>query len=162
MAPTFNMRVSAPRLRDEAIREELEKALDKLGVKLVKEFEKTTKTWQGDKPTFVPDTRLRQGTGAGLSIGMEGGRGVDKWTFLNFGTRVRYAILSSDWQSKTTPGFLGSGPGSGRVVKIDINNPQPGIEARDWSVIIMKDFKPVFREAMHDALADGLRKAQEG
>lgn len=161
-APNFQMKVTAPQLRKDAIRTSLLNALDKQGRKLVKEFEKTTRTWEGDKPTFEPLIEVKQGTGAGLSIGLGGGKGVDKWIWLNFGTAVRYAILSYDWKSKTTPGVLGSGPGQGRVVKIDVNNPQPGIEARDWSKIIMRDFKPVFGEAMREALADGLAKAKEG
>lgn len=162
MAGNFSMRVSAPRLRQDAIRVELLAAVRQLSEKLKIPFAKTVATWDGEKPEFIPDYHVTQGEGVVLNMTLGGGKGADKWGWLNFGTRVRYAILSSDWQSKTTPGFLGSGPGSGRVVKIDINNPQPGIEARDWSVIIMKDFKPVFSEAMHDALADGLRKAQEG
>lgn len=163
MPPNFAFKVSAPKLRTDAIRLELLSALGKSGKKLKEEFEKTTKTWKGEKPTFEPIISVVQGTGAGLDMALTGAeKGVRKWFYLNEGTSVRYAILSDDWESKTTPGFVGSGPGRGRVVAVNVNSPQPGIETRGWTDIIKREFKPVFREDMQAALATGMKKAQEG
>lgn len=58
------------------------------------------------------------------------------WKFLESGTKVRYAVLSTDWQSKTSPDTIASGRGSGRVLFIDTSRPMDGIEARDWTKII--------------------------
>lgn len=161
--PDFQMKVKAPKINKDAVRVALLGQLEKTGKKLAETFDLTTETWEGDKPTFEPKITLNVGSGAGIEMGMTGsGKGQSKWLWLDFGTSVRYAIMSGDWKSKTTPGFVGSGPGGGSVVRIDVNNPQPGIEARGWSVKIKKDFKPIFQEDMQAALADGLAKATKG
>lgn len=68
--------------------------------------------------------------------------------FVDEGTSVRRALLSRDWQSKTTPGSLQSGPGRGRVVAISKKFNFPGITARDFSgqvaKIIDNQLEPMF------------------
>jgi hypothetical protein len=153
----FRFEVSAPMLKKDAIRVKLLAANRKLAKKLQAEFEKTTKTWEGDVPEFVTDTSLTLDEGASLSVILSGPeKGVKKWFWLNRGTDVRHAVMSEDWKSKTTPGFVGSGPGRGEVVFISRKINLPGIEQRDWSKIIMKQFRPEYRAAMKEALAAGL------
>lgn len=101
----------------------------------------TTETWT-NKPTFIIENRDTNRDLVNV-IGPtdESGR---IWWFLEDGTRVRYAILSADWVSKTTPGQLRPGPGSGRVIAIDTRRPQPGIKARNWSETIAAQEQPQF------------------
>jgi hypothetical protein len=58
--------------------------------------------------------------------------------FLNFGTRVRYATMSDDWQSKTVPRLIASRQGSGRVLYVRTDRPRPGIKARHFDEEIAK------------------------
>lgn len=72
--------------------------------------------------------------------------------FLHEGTKVRYAILSRDWKSKTTPRRLSSGSGRGRVVFISRKLPQPGIEAREWTDVIIRNRKRPFQRDMQKVM----------
>lgn len=170
MAPNFSMKVSTTKFNKDAVRVELLAAARKAGDKLKKEFEKTTASWDGEKPEFVPDFGVNVGDGAFMNMTMAGGLGRDKWVWLNFGTAA-HAIapkspggvlaFQSGYQSKTTPGVIGSGPGgaSGPMV-FSRGVWHPGTKPRNWSPLIMKNFKPVFRADMKDAVATGLRKAK--
>ena len=163
MAGSFAFKVSAPRLNQDAIRVELLAALEKQSKLLVKEFEKTTKTWHGEKPEFEAQIGLEQGSGATLEVALTGPqKGIDKWFWLDRGTKVRRALMSRDWQSKTTPGLIGSGPGRGRVLFVSRQLALPGIEAREWAKLIRKNTRPTFRAALQAALARGLKRAQKG
>lgn len=135
---------------------------DQAGEELVKLFERTVQTWEGDKPGFELQRKLTGDT-VTLEVVLTGSDlAIKKWIWLNRGTSVRYAILSSDWKSKTEPDNLDAGEGSGRVVKIDMDNPQPGIEARNWSKIIMRQFKPGYHRRMQRAMRRGAAKTGHG
>lgn len=79
--------------------------------------------------------------------------------FLDEGTSVRYAVLSPDWRSKTTPRFIGSGAGSGRVMFVSKKRPQPGIKARHWTDEIKKATLPLFRAEVQAAFARAAKKS---
>ncbi len=98
--------------------------------------EKTVATWD-DPATFEPVETQR-------SIEMV--TSSDKWFWLNKGTKVRHAVMSKDWQSKTRPGDLMSGPGEGDVVFVSMKINLPGIAKRGWSEIIVKEVKPLVKD----------------
>ena len=155
--PTFAMKVSAPKLDKAAVRVELLAALREHGKSAVKVFETTTASWSGDKPKFEPIISLSEGEGAGLDLALSGeGKAVDKWFWLDRGTAVRRALMSPDWHSKTGPDVVGSGPGSGKVIFVSRKLSLPGIKARNWSKIIKREMKPIFRADMKAALDKGL------
>jgi len=54
-----------------------------------------------------------------------------RFHWVNHGTSVRYARLSKNWESKSTPGSLKAGYGAGRVLK-RVHKPYPGIKPRDF------------------------------
>ena len=137
----------------DAIRIELEKAVTWEGDAILKEYEKTTQTWQ-HKPEFevlpeVSDTEVTVLVGTDDKI----------YKFIDEGTRVRYATLSKDWQSKTKPGIIGSVPGRGRVLFVSKKRPRPGIEARRFTQIIQSRRKRPFQRAMIKAMKKGADKA---
>ena len=87
----------------------------------------------------------------------------DLMSYLNFGTRERWAVMSPDWSSKTAPNFIGAGPGNGRVVVRGKRammakgiRPRAGIKARNWDKAIAKARKPIFRATMQDAIDKAL------
>jgi hypothetical protein len=144
MPDVFRIQALKPKLLQvDNIRNEILKELRGEGNDLKAEFEKTTAGWDGDKPSFEPKVVLNSRE-AGVSVGPTGNeKGVNKWGWLNDGTPIRWAVMSNDWKSKTKPGNLGSGGGSGRVVIAGRRamtqrniQPRPGIKARGWTKTI--------------------------
>jgi hypothetical protein len=109
-------------------------------------YQKTTATWRNKpdhelefssdkqeiKATNITDNRI--------------------YFFLHEGTKVRYAILSPDWKSKTTPRRLSSGQGRGRVIFISKKFPQPGIKAREWTDVIIRQRKRPYKKNMQSIM----------
>lgn len=132
-------------LKVKEIRLEMLNELRREGADLVAEFKKTTASWEGAKPDFNPKISLTS-RDASVQVGPSGNEeGVNKWGWLNFGTRRRWALMSQDWRSKTAPGRLASGSGSGGVLIAGRGAMQrrgigvrPGIKARGWSKTIAR------------------------
>jgi hypothetical protein len=115
-----------------------------------KEFEKTTTTWKGAKPTFEIAIGLT-GTDAIVLIGPAGNpEGAQKWVWLDEGTKKNYPITAKNapflvfrdgrgFRAKTKVKTFSSGPGAntGAIVqKKQVTH--PGIDAREWSKEIVK------------------------
>lgn len=98
----------------------------------LKLFKGTTRGWN-NQPKFLSDTEI---TASGFVI--LAGTDDKVYGFLDRGTSVRHALMSSDWQSKTKPGSLQSGAGRGHVVFISRKIIRPGIKARDFTKGIAK------------------------
>ena len=147
--------IKPKKMRIDAIRIELEKAVTWEGDAIRKGYEKTTRTWR-HKPTFevipeVTNDRVEVLVGTDDKI----------YKFIDEGTKVRYATMSPDWISKTTPRVIGSGAGRGRVLFVRKDRPRPGIEAREFSKIIEKQRKKPFQRAMQEAMKKGAAKVQQ-
>ena len=112
-----------------------------------KEFDKTTATWKGAKPTFEIAVGLT-GTDAIVIIGPAGStEGSQKWIWLNDGTRPHVIkaknapnlVFRTGFTAKTKVRTFSSSVGSSsppwRSTK-QVNH--PGIEARDWTGEIVK------------------------
>ena len=160
--------IKPQRLRVAEIRQEILNEMRKEGTDQRRELNKTTRSWKGDKPKFETLIGLdRPPGGATVLTGPTGSDdAVNKWRWLDEGTRIRWAVMSRDWRSKTRPGHFGSGSGSGRVViagrrAMQARNirPRPGIEARNWSEILSKRRKQPFSRRMIQAIQRGARKA---
>lgn len=113
----------------------LERTLSQSATRAKKKLELTTRNFQQVLPTFLIE-EYEQGHDLIMAVGPEDNKSGQIWVYLDQGTDIRYAILSSDWNSKTRPNSFSTSLGSGRVVKIDINFPQPGIEARNWTKLL--------------------------
>lgn len=158
--------IKPKRLKVDAIRREIEIELMEEGRTHRDELDKTTKTWKGEKPKF--DSLLdHEGGDLIVVTGPTGSdRAVNKWLWLNNGTKIRWALMSRDWRSKTTPRQFKSGRGAGRVVVAGRRYmqahgipPRPGIEAREWTVLLSKRRKQPFTRRMIQAMKRGAMKA---
>lgn len=127
-------------------------------------FEATTKTWKHEKPSFRPKVG-RRGNDALVRTAPGGSaKGMAKYRWLDQGTRVRWAIMSGGWRSKTRSGYLTSYKGAGRVVAVGKRRkvkskktgkvryvpmkPRPGIKAREFTSTIQKRQTPKFKKRM--------------
>jgi len=157
--------IKPQRLKVDAIRLELLNALRSEAAAIKKEYRKTVQSWD-DPPSFDDAISLAKGDAVAL-VGPTGSQQqVNKFLWLDKGTRIRWALMSRNWRSKTRPGQLNSGPGSGRVIiagrrAMQSRNiqPRPGIEARNWTDIIAQRRRRPFQRAMVKAIQRGARKA---
>ena len=136
--------IAPPAIRARLPRRKITNSLRRFNTKVKRDFDKTMATWK-DHPAYKKEVHFRTGEAtAKVSV-------TDKVvSALDGGTKIRWALLSRGWQSKTRPGFVGSGPGAGRVLmrgramrKAGVPA-GPGIKARGWSKIIAKKFEPIF------------------
>ncbi len=153
--------IKAKAMNLKRVREELLKALEAEGRETQKLYEQTVSTWQGDKPTFESLVEVGSSDVTVLTGPNGSEMALKKFKFLDEGTSKRWALMSSDWQSKTRPGVLKSGQGRGRVIVIGkrrMRRPRPGIQARDWTEKIGKQRHKPFIQAMIKAKNRGLDK----
>lgn len=144
----FSLRSAVSRLRREN-----RKVNRRIMAQVLKKFKRTTKDWV----RFEPGWQTKEGVdkqGAFFRV----------WTenkimhFLDEGTDVRWAIMSSDWQSKTRPRIVSSRPGAGQVVvrgrglmsKLKME-PRPGIEARDFAKTIAAQTQKLWERTADEA-----------
>jgi hypothetical protein len=131
--------------------------LRKEGRTVKKELEKTTATWEGAKPTFEIAIGLT-GTDAIVLIGPGGNpEGAQKWVWLDKGTEahiikaknVPNLVFQTNFTPKTKIKVFNSSAGSlsppWRSTK-EVRH--PGIDAREWSIEIVKRRKKKFTKAM--------------
>jgi hypothetical protein len=111
-----------------------------------REYEKTTRTWR-NKPDHELEFSQTKAEIKATNITND-----KVYFFLHEGTKVRYAVLSPDWKSKTTPRRLVSGTGRGRVLFVSKKHPMPGIEAREWTDVIIRNRKRPFKKNMESIM----------
>jgi len=158
--------IKPKKLQIDAIRMEILNELRKEGTVHKQTLRKTVETWKGEKPTFESIICL-SGTDATVITGPVGStEGAKKWMWLDQGTKIRWALMSRDWRSKTTPHKYQSGRGSGRVLIAGRRamqargiRPRPGIQARGWSEDLTKQRKGPFTHNMIKAMQRGAAKA---
>jgi hypothetical protein len=153
--------IKPARLKEDDMRLALLNGMRKVGTQIKQEYEKTFETWS-NKPKAEYTISL---TGGGPTV-VAGVGGNDKaakhWRYLNEGTSVRHAVMSSDWKSKTVPNIIGSFGGQGEVVFISRKINLPGIEARNWDKLIAKEMQPRFKRAMEQTMRDVAKASGHG
>lgn len=150
--------IKAKKMNLKQVREELLKAAKAEAKENEKLLSEPVSTWTGAKPK--PESLVEVGRNdVTVLTGMNGSEeALNKFKWLNEGTRVRYATMSQDWKSKTKPGVLKSGRGRGRMLFVNRRRPRPGIKARGWTELIQKRRKRPFTNAMIKAKNRGLDK----
>jgi hypothetical protein len=137
-------------INDVQLRADIRRANQNTARDIRRELEKTTQTWDHEVK-FQQITNV--GEWAEVLIGTD-----DKiWKWLDQGTRVRYAHMTSDFEAKTTPDWVGSRPGKGGVAFIDTRHPLPGIKARNWSTILTQKHMPKHKKRVQDAMRRAAR-----
>jgi hypothetical protein len=141
------------KLKIDKVRLRILNALRAEGKEIKKEFEKTVATWKGAKPTFEIAIGLT-GQDAIVLVGPAGNReGAQKWGWLDGGTeahviRAKNApnlVFQTGFTPKTKVQTFSSGTGSSSPPWRSVKQVQhPGIEAREWSITIVKRRKKPF------------------
>jgi len=135
---------------------EFSKSMTQTGKDMLKDFKKTTKTWN-TKPEFEvlkdlnpPDYSVLVGTDDKI------------YGYVDEGTKVRRAIMSKDFIAKTTPNVIDSRPGRGGVVFISKKVARPGIKARNFAKLIGKKWKKPFKTRMEKAMKAAAIRMEQG
>lgn len=133
--------------------------------RLVRDLQKTVSNW-AHPPKFGYVSEF-EGGDAIIFVGPQGpSKAAEIWGYLEAGTRVRWAVMSKGWRSKTKPGGWESGAGAGHVViagrramqKRHIK-PRRGIQARRWLDTIIKRNRAHYRAALEQAIIQSTKKA---
>jgi len=111
-----------------------EQALKELGEEAKALFEKTVETWS-DKPSFRVNELQN-------SVTVTTGNRI--YSYIDKGTSVRYAVMSEDFNPKTRSRVIGSTGGRGKMIFVSRNHPKPGIQAREFSVVIQERMQKKF------------------
>lgn len=152
--PRFRVRAIIPKPLDvAAMLATLATGVQIEGEIINREYQKTTRTWK-NKPEH--DIIFKQTKQKISSLNITDNK---IYFFLHGGTKVRYAVLSRDWVSKTTPRFIGSGTGRGRVLFVSKKHPRPGIEAREWTDVIAKNRTKPYKANMEKLMVKIANKA---
>lgn len=117
---------------------QVELLLNKYALESADLLEQPTKTWQSHHPVFSREVR-RENNRIYNTVYTDS----DVFFWLNYGTSKRFAVLSSDWSSKTSVGSLVAGAGSGSVIGIS-KIAMAGIKARKWTELVQERLTPEF------------------
>jgi hypothetical protein len=151
---------------DKGLMNKLASEVERYGPEMKRDFVPTTQNWKAERPVF--DVRFERKPRAFISsVSVVAGsvKGVQKWTWLNYGTKHNYPIRPKRGRFLAFPGgqyHAGSSPNSlrtssagftptGQTVfrKVVIH---PGIQARNWLGLIKKKHEPLFKAWMNGAM----------
>jgi hypothetical protein len=144
----------------DGIEREISFGLAKEGARVMRLYMATVANWKV-KPEFQMDI-YQDSNEASVVVGTNN----NVYRFLHDGTKERWALMTSDFEPKTHPRILGVGPGAGGTVlrgrtafaKAGRPNPQPGIEAREWTEEIIKREEKNFQSNMQAVFDNAVRK----
>jgi hypothetical protein len=107
------------------LRGQLSQALLRARRRMLKMLDEYTATWN-HQPVFQGLSGYK---GGDIFVGITTDDAI--FWYLELGTSVRYAAMSKNFVPKTHVREIHSGPGRGGKRYVDVNQPRPGIEARD-------------------------------
>lgn len=136
MPQAFEVRPIKPKdLNVAAFNDAVERGLDEGAKRIKRAFGETQSTFKRKAPVIIQKGRQVR------LIWVDS----ETYGYLSRGTKVRWALMSGDWQSKTRPGRFKPGPGRGRVVIAGRRamqrrgiGPRPGIKARNYPQQVIK------------------------
>ena len=114
-----------------------------------------------DKPDF--DIEIEMNTGEIIGYVIHEGAEAEQaslsvWQLLDRGTRIRYMKISKDWVSKTSRGRTTSGAGSGRTLGLDFEDPDGGIEKREFAKFIGLEAKTSADSSVEQGYKKGFKQ----
>jgi hypothetical protein len=129
--------------------------------KVIQDYYKIKRTWENKprhesiiecEPKFPAVSVLFGATGDDQA--------VKEWNFVNEGTKVRRAIMSKDWKSKSSVKHIGSSAGRGHVVFISKDISLPGIKARKFDEAISENWNPRWKNIVIKAMKTAKNASQ--
>lgn len=156
MATTFRfVPIATPKFDLKGVTVAMRKAVAREAFEHRRLLRETTKAWESTRPQFRSRTIVGP-TQIVVDSGPWGnGPGTKKWRWLEYGTEIRWAVMSKDWRSKTRRAWLSSRRGRGRVLIAGRRammarniRPRPGIEARNWIAEVNKARSRKFKGEM--------------
>jgi hypothetical protein len=136
------------KIDDKVFTKHLKKQMDIEAESMRDSHELTTKTWR-HKPVFRKYVRVTENE-VYLSVTTQD----DIYRYIDQGTKVRYALMSKDWISKTKPRVLTPGGGRGHMVFVNKKIRRPGIKARKFSEEIWHHRKDRFTRDIQGAIGE--------
>ncbi len=157
MGNTIQLRAIKPkRLKVDVFEKGVNKGLDRIAKLIEGDFNETQRTFKRKFPVEID-----KGDGWRLIF-----VDSDIYSYVSRGTRIRWALMSRDWQSKTAPGRFRPGPGRGRVVIAGRGAMQrrgiaarPGIKARKFDEQIVKKDTRQAQRILDGEIAKASKKA---
>ena len=134
-----------------------EKALRKEAKDDKRWLQKTTRTWKGKKPRFKAELQVTSDSMVMDIVPYGNDKAVNKWKWLNEGTKIRWALMSGNFKSKTQSGMKRPTSRRGRGGPVIVGKramqkrnigPRPGIKAREWTKLVRKIREPIFIRQM--------------
>jgi len=146
--PNIELQAIVPRdaFKSRAFVDEIEKVLNIEKKELSKLYKQTYGSWD-NLPTMHEEVKI-----GSREAHAEVSTDDKKMLWLDDGTKIRHALMSRDWVSKTKPNRLKSGRGRGRRVRVSRQIQKPGIEPRNWSKIIAGIREPKFQRNVQNAV----------
>lgn len=103
--------------------------------------EKVLATWENQRPTFLDVVGFSSQRAFTRLYAKGSLLGKKKWFWMDRGTAVRYAHMTTGFQAKTRRRFIGSVTGAGGFSHLGI--PLPGIEGREIDQLLQEESKPL-------------------
>lgn len=122
------------------------------------EYKKTYRTFS-HKPTFTQKYKTTATEISGITETSGDGSTENPYPFVERGTSVRYATMTSDFSPKTRTRIIGSSRGRGGKLFVSKKHPRPGIKAREFSQEIAKRQQPKFAKRVKVAMIKGAKES---
>jgi hypothetical protein len=150
-----------PLVDDRIIHRAVRDVNHRYGQKAKRLYEKTTATWR-HQPTFMVTDGEVTGPGQSfefVTMVQPEGAYKDIFTWIDAGTRRRFAVMTPDFRPKTTRRVLSSRPGRGGFSHMSLG-PRPGIRAREFSKEIADRMFVPYTRSMRAAVNRAVRTKQ--
>lgn len=133
-----------------AITDALEDLVRETVDEIDKDYAKTVKTWK-TKPDFDKSVKRTKS-----SITGEVSTTNKIYKYLDRGTRVRFAVMSQNFRPKTRSNVIDSFQGRGGFSHFGV---KPGIEARNWTVVLARKYQKRISKRASVFLAKGAKNS---
>lgn len=158
--PLFLFKAVKPsKMKVDAFRLSFLSATHKAEREIKKDFQLTTKSWN-HQPVFESAVSLQGGPQVLVGTDDQVYGWVDNGTAPHVISGNPMLVYKTTFISKTLPGVIGSRAGGkfGRYTKRKVVS-HPGIEPRNFTKEIAKQWKPKFKKMMEDAMRDVVTKS---
>ena len=138
---------------------EAKKVGEDIGDQHIRQRERVIATWQGDTPSWSRQVDKAGAWHLTVFVFMGGHhQGIRKWKWLNAGTAIRFATMTSNFVAQTRVRVISSYKGRGGLLYINRRRPRPGIEARHFDETINKRLTKRFYSRLETVLIKAMKR----